>query len=101
MNLTIDIQKTTATYDSYGQPVESWSNLYTGLFASAITTGGKEFYAAQRQNAETAMVFKTRYITGITTLMRVKYGSRYFNILSVNNKDEKFEYLLLSCKEVT
>jgi SPP1 family predicted phage head-tail adaptor len=102
MNLQIDIQQNTPIKDSYGQMVESWGNVtgLTGLFASMITTGGREFYAAQKMNAETAAVFKLRYIEGITNLMRVKYGTRYFDILNANNVNEKFEYLLISAKEV-
>lgn len=103
MNLQIDIQQNTPTYNSYNEPIESWVGVtgLTSLWASMITTGGREYYAAQKLNAETSAVFKLGYVTGITTTMRVKYGSRYFDILNVNNKDEKFEYLLLSCKEVT
>lgn len=100
MNLQIDIVAFTETPDTAGQPVMTPSNFYAGLWASMITTGGREFYAAQKLNAETTAVFKLRYQPSITTKMQVKYGSRNFNIMSVNNVDEKFEYLLLSCKEV-
>lgn len=102
MNLQIDIQSNTAAVDSFGQPVESWANVtgLTSLWASGISTGGREYYAAQKLNAEVTMVFKIRYQTGITPLMRVKYGSRYFQILSVNNVNEKNEFVLISCKEV-
>ena len=104
MNLQIDIQQDIGTdKDSYGQHIEFWANVtgLTGLWASMITTGGREFYAAQKLNAETQAVFKLRYIAGITSLMRVKYGSRYFSIISPpNNVNEKFEHILLSCKEV-
>ena len=102
MNKIIDIQEATITYNSYNEPIEEWKNVtgLTGLYASVITTGGREFYAAQKLNAEVTAVFKLRYIEGITNLMRVKYGGRYFQIFFVNNVDEKNEYLLLSCKEV-
>ena len=102
MNLQIDIQENKPTKDTNGQLKDAWSGVtgLTGLWASMITTGGREFYAAQRLNAETTAVFKIRYITGITPLMRVKFGSRCFNIFNVNNVNEKSEYILLSCKEV-
>ena len=104
MNLKIDIQKNTATVNEMGQKAPpSYANVtgLTGLWAKMITTGGRELYAAQKINAETEVVFKLRYIAGITTKMFVKYGDRLFNILLVNNIDEKNEWLLLSCKEVT
>ena len=102
MNLQIDIQQSTPVVDSYGQPVEGWANVsgLTNLWAGMITTGGREFYAAQKVNAETSALFKIRYIAGITQAMRVKYGSRFFNLLNVNNVNEKFEFILISGKEV-
>lgn len=102
MNRQISIQAVTQTADSFGQPIESWADVtgLTDLFASVINTGGKEYYAAQKLNAEVTAVFKVRYVSGITVLHRVKYGSRYFHILNVNNVNEADNFLLLSCKEV-
>jgi SPP1 family predicted phage head-tail adaptor len=101
--MQIDIQQETGSADGYGQVGGTWANVtgLTGIFASMITTGGREYYAAQKLNAETQCVFRFRYMPGITSLMRVKYGSRYFQIISPpNNVNEKFEWILLSCKEV-
>lgn len=102
MNLQIDIQQKTQTADSFGQMIDSWSNVVglTALWCSVKTTGGAEFYAAQKINAETSMLFKLRYIPGITNLMRVVYNSKNYEIINVNNVDEANEFLLLSCKEV-
>jgi SPP1 family predicted phage head-tail adaptor len=102
MNRLITIQAATSTADAYGQMVESWSDVagLTNLWCGVISTGGREYYAAQKLNAETTAVFKIRYITGILPTHRVKYGTRYFHILNVNDKDEKDEFILLSCKEV-
>jgi SPP1 family predicted phage head-tail adaptor len=99
----IDIQQNTAKSDNAGQKAPaSWSNVtgLTSLWASITTTGGKEFYTAQRTNAEITTLIELRYIAGITAKMRVKYGSRAFDIIYSNNVDEKNETWLLSCKEV-
>lgn len=99
-NLDITIQQNSGTTtDSFGQQVELWTDVFS-TFAAMITTGGREYYAAQKLNAETTAVFKIWYQAGITTLMRIKYGERYFNILSANDVDEKHEYILISGKEV-
>lgn len=102
MNKQIDIQAVTTNADSYGQPIESWADVsgLTGIYCSMITTGGKEYYAAQKLYAEVTAVFKLRYITGITVQHRVQYGTRNFHILSVNNVNEHDEFILLYCKEV-
>ena len=102
MNLKIDIQQATVSADSFGQPIETWTDVVglTGLWSSAITTGGREYYAAQKLNTETMIVFKLRYVPGITTLMRVKYNSKYYGILNINNVNEGGNFILLSCREV-
>ena len=100
MNSIVDIQEASYTNDTYNEPIKTWKSKFSGVYAKIITTGGREFYAAQKLNAEVTAVIKLRYIDGITSLMRVKYGSRYFEIFLVNNVDEKNEFILLSCKEV-
>jgi SPP1 family predicted phage head-tail adaptor len=99
-----EVQKTDAeenlVYDTYNNPDMETADFLSDVWVSMITTGGREFYAAQKLHAETSAVFKMRYQPGVTTKMWVMYGSRRFDILSVNNVNEKFEWLLLSCKEV-
>jgi SPP1 family predicted phage head-tail adaptor len=96
----IDIQENDTGTDDYGEPSKPPFSIHTNLRASFITTGGKELYAAQKVNALTEGVFKLRYVPGITADMRVKFGNRYFNILLVNNVNERNEWLLLSVREV-
>ncbi len=99
----ITIQSTTKTKDTDGSeinvPVE-----FASVHASMITTGGKEFYAAQKINAETTAVFKIRYLPGIKTTMQIKYmdagTDRYFDILFINNVDGMNRELLIQCREV-
>jgi SPP1 family predicted phage head-tail adaptor len=102
MNSLITFQSATLAADANGQPIETWANVtgYVNLFTSIITTGGKEFYAAQKINAETTMLFKIRYVSGITNTMRIVYNSRNLNILNINNVNEKNEFILISAKEV-
>ena len=99
MNNVITLQTKTATADSYNQQIETWADTLT-VFAQVITTGGGEFYAAQKVNAQTAAVFRVRYGPTITALMRVKYGTRLFEILSLNDVDGRHEEYLISAKEV-
>lgn len=95
----VSIQAETGVQDTYGQPGGTWSDLTT-VFAAIITTGGKEFYAAQKLNAETNAVIKIRYRRGITTRNRIKYGSKVFDILSIVDPLELHEELHISVKEV-
>jgi SPP1 family predicted phage head-tail adaptor len=98
LNKQIIIQAKTITRNTYNEPIAVWEDLATP-WANIITTGGKEYYAAQKLNAETSAVFKIRY-RRISTLNRIKYGNRIFEILSISDPEEKHFELLLSCKEV-
>jgi SPP1 family predicted phage head-tail adaptor len=99
LNKRITFQSQSSTQDSFGQPVDTWSDVAT-VWAGIITTGGKEFYAAQKLHAETTAVMKIRYRTDLLPTMRIKYGSRYFDILAINDVDEGHREMLITCKEV-
>lgn len=98
----ITIQQDIPLEDASYNKKENWVNVagLIDLRASITTTGGREFYAAQRVNAETSTLITIRYKPGISPKMRVKYGTRYFDILNVNDVNEAHIYILLSCKEV-
>jgi len=98
-NRRIGIQSKSITYDSYNQPIETWSEL-TGIWASIVTTGGNELYVAQKLNSATQAVFKVRYGNAVTVLDRIVYNNRIFEILSINDVDEAHIELQISAKEV-
>lgn len=86
--------------DSDGYSAETWSDVMTP-WAAVKTTGGGEFYAAQKLNADTECLFKIRYLANVNKkIMRIKYGNRYFDILHVNDVEARHEELLISAKEV-
>ncbi len=58
LNKRITIQNKPDIKDQDGYPVETWIDLKSSVPASIITTGGREFYAAQKLNSETSMVVK-------------------------------------------
>lgn len=99
LNKKIIIQTKTAAFDTFHQPIETWADTVT-VYANIITTGGGELYIAQKLNTSTTALITTRYRAGITNLNRIKYGSRIFEILHVNNVGENNNELLISVKEV-
>lgn len=101
LNRRITIQTKTTTYGTYNEPIETWADDFTE-WVGMETTGGGEFYAAQKMYAQTTVVFTMRYRTDITTLNRIKYGTRYFEILGPpNNVNESNRTILIAAKEVT
>lgn len=99
LNIQISIQAKSGAKDSFGQSGDTWSDIVTDVWASIQETGGREFYAAQKSYAETTALFKVSFVNGIRTTMRIKFGTRYFNILGVNNIKQKNICLLLAAKE--
>jgi SPP1 family predicted phage head-tail adaptor len=99
LNRRITLQIETITYDTVNEPIETWTDFAT-VWASIITTGGREFYAAQKLNAETSAVFKIRYNPMVNPRMRISWGNRIFEIISVNDVDARHEELQISAKEV-
>ncbi len=100
LNIQISIQAEYGPIDSLGQPGGSWADIATDIYAAMIQEGGREFYAAQKINAEVTAVFKTWYIRGITAGMQVEYGLRCFKILAVDNPGQRNILLLIAAKEV-
>lgn len=99
MNRLITFQRATYTKAANGQKTPTWADAAT-VWAEVVTTGGKEFYAAQKKNAETSAVFKVRYTLAVNERMQIKYGNRAFEIISLNDVDGKHEELRISAKEV-
>lgn len=97
LNRKITLQAMGTTRDSDGYETENWIDV-SDLKSEVITSGGREFYAAQKQNAETTAVFRIRYRVGVNTRMRVKWGNRIFAILSLNPIDRT--ELLINAHEV-
>lgn len=99
LNRIIALQRSTIVYDEYNAQTETWSDAST-VWTEAITSGGREFYAAQKLNAETSVVFRIRHTKAVNVKMRVRWGNRYFAILSAEDPTGLRQELLISAKEV-
>jgi SPP1 family predicted phage head-tail adaptor len=96
----IIIQSKTTTQGSDGAQVEVWSNFAT-VRAKVRIQNGREFWAAQKNNAELSGLINIRYISGVTELMRVSYNSIVYQIIIVINVEEANRELELHVKKVS
>ncbi|MFZ3132766.1 MAG: phage head closure protein [Desulfosporosinus sp.] len=87
------------TYDTSGAPVENWFN-YLAVWASKQHKTSREFYAAQKVNAEITDLFIIRFNSTITTQMRVIYDGKYYDILGADDPDGYRRETHLLCKVV-
>ena len=96
---SIIFQTNTPTRGTDGAEVNAYADTVTTR-AKMETTGGKEFYSAQRINAEITALFIVRYRSTINNAQRIKLGTRFFEIIAINNHENRNVWLLVSAKEV-
>lgn len=93
----IVIQSSTASADSGGQPIKSWSTLAT-VWARAEYLTGRESEGMSKINAATNMKFTVNYRTDVTPAMRISWRSKFWNIEAVLPGEDKFDMRLLASK---
>lgn len=94
----VTIQRRNATQDTFGQSIPDWTDVLV-CWASIEALSGRELVTAQAINAATTHEVVLRYAQGISAAMRILYGTRAFEILSVLNIDERNRQLTLAVSE--
>lgn len=84
---------------STGQPDETWTAFLTDIHASIEPISGREYFAQRQVQGEVTHRVRLRYRAGITSAMRVVFGSRVFDIASVIDFEERNIELQLMCVE--
>lgn len=78
LDRTIKIQGFTNTVNEYGTPVQDWTDKAT-LRAQIIQSSTEEFIRGGAVD-ETIVIFRTRWLAGVTTADRLQYEDGFFNI---------------------
>ena len=79
-----------------------WYETYTDwatVWGSIEPNSGKNYFEALQSNSEVQGKIVIRYRTGVTPTMRVKYGNRYFKIISIVHPQERKKELDIMYKE--
>ena len=84
--------------DDYGNAVPTWEAIAT-VRAQLLQSSTEEFMRSYGISDETVVVFRTRYIAGITTADRVHYQGAYFGISEVKEIGRR-KGLELRCSKV-
>lgn len=98
MRLRITLEQPQLTSDTGGGYTRTWQPFASAWAHIAPLRGQEEFAGLQLTGVVTHRI-TMRYITGVTSAMRVLYGARAFNIRAVMNPDERKEYLVMVCDE--
>ncbi|GAB6174503.1 phage head closure protein [Paradesulfitobacterium aromaticivorans] len=95
----VTIQQNNPSQDAEGVMVENWVDIAT-VWAAVQPLQGRELLAAQSIAAEVTTRIRIRFRAGITSAMRILYGSRVFDIQAPIDPEEKHQELNLLCREV-
>lgn len=95
----ITIQSVTETSDGMGGFTEAWAT-YTTAYAEIKPVKGEE--ALEHKKLEHGLVHRIwiRYQPGITTKMRIVWGSRTMKIIGLRNPDERNKMLEIIADEL-
>jgi len=93
------IKEPTHANDGYGGITTSWGTA-TVCWASIEPLRGREWIESGMENSEVTLRMRMRYTAGITPTMRVIFGDRTFEIVSVMNPSERNRELELMLKEL-
>ena len=96
----IVIQHASRVKDDFGSDVSTWATLAT-VYAKIEPLTGREFFAANEIVEKVSHRFIIRYLSTVTTQMRVSYDSRIFNITSVVDPEEKNKVTVLLAEETS
>lgn len=78
LDRTITIQRGTNIVNEYGSPAFTWANLAT-LRAQVVQSSTEEFIENGAEE-KTVVIFRTRFLAGVTAADRVHYLGGDFNI---------------------
>ena len=84
--------------NDYGASTQTWKRVAT-VWADVRPLSGREYFSAQQVQSEVTTQIWLRHIEGIKPTMKVKFGKREFEILSVLNTQERDVSLQLMSKE--
>lgn len=82
LDRTIVIERATVTVGAGGQQVPAWASL-GALRAQLVQASTEEFIRGFGTSEETAIVFRTRFVAGITTADRVIHDGATHHIVEV------------------
>ena len=94
----VTIQQPSSSTNSRGGKIKSWSDLAT-VWASIEPLSGREIEQDFQLEPETTTRIVMRYKSGLTSNMRIKYGSRYYKILGITNTNERNYELIVNAVE--
>lgn len=99
LNKRITIQEYTEYKTDEGMYIKEWKDKAT-VWASIKNLHGGEFFQAQAVNSKATCKMRIRYIKGLDTNMRIKYNEKSYNIVYLDDINERHEYIEVLCEVI-
>ena len=93
----ITIERKTAGADAWGQPVETWETVAIAP-AEVWPLSGREYIAAQAEQASVTTKITVRYQAGIEPAMRITHDGKTYNVRAVLPDPTARRHLTLMCE---
>jgi SPP1 family predicted phage head-tail adaptor len=90
----VTIQAPTTGTDGAGGVTHTWATFAT-VWGWIEPLSARRLFQAQQANSETTGIIHIRYVAGLLPTMRVKYGLRTFEIISIIPDEKKIEIQIL------
>ena len=100
LNKLVTIQYPTVVPDAMGGFTDTWVQAATA-WAAIWPTSAKETVESNSLAMVVSHKIRIRHRSVFKPEWRIKFGNRYFSIVSIINPNEKNEWLDLMCKEAT
>jgi SPP1 family predicted phage head-tail adaptor len=100
----VDIEQPLLDQNAIGELEQTWSTFAANVPAQVEPLSGRERIVAQQLNTQLDTRVTLRYISGLTTKMRIKYARtgytpRYLQIEAFVNLDERNREIVVDCTE--
>jgi len=94
----ITIQQPTTSTNAQGGKIKTWVDVAT-VWAGIEPISASESDQNHQLEPEVSVRIVMRYRSGITSDMRIKFGSRYYKIIGIINPDERNKELQITAIE--
>lgn len=95
----VTIQQSLPDRDSYGTEIARWSDVAT-VWAEVTDISGREYVAMQQAVSNVSVRVRIRYLAGLQPTMRVLFGARTLDIVSILDAEGRNRELHLMCQEI-
>lgn len=84
---------------SRGQPVGTWTALYTDVPAEVVPLSGRQLEIARQMCATASHEITIRYHANVAAQQRVSFRGRYYHVESITEGDMRLHYMVLTTTE--